>query len=635
MHSTPDSVSIVKVHEGATLADLQRVPHWVVFAQVPRPDGGKPRKLPFTPGTNREARVNDPSTWRPHAEAVADAERTGRHPGIALTPAMNITLVDIDGVAVHELVDAINSYTELSINHGLHVLAGGRPPDGFIVPAGVEVYPRAGNRFCLLTGDIVGGRDRIIDRSDVLARVFPARPEPARFSISWNEPTIDDHEVIRRTLCMAKGRQLHRDGDMSGHPSGSEADLALLCAYVSAGVTDPDRLDALYRGSALYPKRQSRWDDSQYRGRTLARALDGHVQPFEGWERVKTGAVPGKPQDAATVDPCPAERDAIAQLRAENATLKRQLAERDAAIAALSQLQAATMAALRAPDARPSEKIIGLIALFEGEAAHQRGIPDTDGWFDTPLERLAESGGCSADTAGKNLTRIASTGAIETRTATRRNPTTGEMGRHRQIRFPPRADGERAPTLPERILALSVSPIARPPEDKGWGGRRVCPDCGDVGTITTVACAGCGQVLSRTAQPPRATRRSATPNPQDAATVQHDARESTEAPFLHLAPTKVRGLTSPLPQDAATVQRSGFSPTPDEPTWLADAPDSAPSDHPDVWPTSDPIVTHLDGLSPPPRPGGILDHARTPRPRPSRAGAAPTGTVGDDCWTWG
>src|SRR5687768_2542753 len=58
--------------------ELKARPHWVVFEV--RPTGtGKLNKMPYVPGTTKEAKCNDPSTWRSFEEALADAERSGRN----------------------------------------------------------------------------------------------------------------------------------------------------------------------------------------------------------------------------------------------------------------------------------------------------------------------------------------------------------------------------------------------------------------------------------------------------------------------------------------------------------------------------------------------------------------------------
>jgi len=499
-----------------TIADLQALPQWVNFDQVPQPDGEKPRKEPYTPGTSSKARVNDPRTWRTYAEARADAERTGRLPGVAITPAMGLTLIDIDGRADHPLIAALSSYTERSLNGGLHIVVRGRPPVDFTTPAGVEVYPRHGNRFVIITGTLVDGRDTIEDRTELLATLFPAKVEPPRAVVAPAEWDTDDTAVIERTLRMAKGRRLHQDGARGDYASDSEADLGLLNCYVLAGATNETQLDRLFRASA-WGKERAKWDDRpDYRTRTLARALDGTVQPFKGWDqpaltsaqsratimtpgRTEQPTAPTGQDDPSDADPCTAERDTIAALRAEVATLR-------AENAALSRLQSATMALLRSRNLQAGEKIIGLVSLFEAEAATTRGTTDPEGWTDTPLERIAESAGCSAKVAGKHQATISTTGIIESRTIDRRDPDTGVITKRRQIRIPAPTSDTPTPSLPERILALSTATPERDPSKQRWGGKRPCPGCGNVGTVTTttVACKGCGAVLSAivTEQPP-------------------------------------------------------------------------------------------------------------------------------------
>ena len=580
-----------------SVTDLQALPNWVVFEQRPQSGGKKPRKCPFTPGTQRLAHVNDPATWRPYADAVAD----GRPAGIALTPDMNLTLIDVDGRIDHELIATLDSYAEESINGGTHILVRGRPPAGFVAPAGVEVYPRDGNRFLILTEKLIDGQDTIKDRTEILAELFPPAAQPSAPLLELN---ADDRTIIERVRCMAKGRQLFDAGDLSGYDDDhSRADQALLNCFRSCGVSDPSQFDRLFRESALM---RPKWDRKDYRERTIAKALDGTVVPFEGWApaviivtpgRSENGATAGNPQDAGTGDEGADVRDELATLRAEKATLLQQLAERDSQLAAtrrradkaeaelatLKLLQSATMTMLRSREMRPGEKVLGLVSLFEAEAAQRRGAIDAEGWSTVPMGRLADAGGCSADTASKHLSTIASTGVIEARTITKRDPDTGEIRKRRQIRIPTPSDSASASDLVGRITLLSTAVPERDPNDQGWGGKRVCPDCGDVGTITitTIACAGCGNVLSTS----KATQ---APASEDA------------PPYPHLAGTKNgRGYSVPLyPQDAGTGRderraRAGLD-------LLARAESSpAPWDDPPPESEHPPTLFPLDDLAPP------------------------------------
>lgn len=96
---------------------------------------------------------------------------------------------------------------------------------------------------------------------------------------------------------MAKGRQLFDDGDTSAYGDDqSDADLALLNYFVSTGATAPDQLDRLYCESAPYPN-QPKWEKRKdYRERSIARALNGTVVPWNGWAQ---GPAAVRPVDTA------------------------------------------------------------------------------------------------------------------------------------------------------------------------------------------------------------------------------------------------------------------------------------------------------------------------------------------------
>ena len=123
-----------------SFADLEALPIWIVFDQVPQPDGKKPKKIPYTPGTQRKARVNDLGTCRTYPEALADFERTGRLPGFRLPPGL--TLIDIDGRIDRTLIAEVDSLAEESVNGGTHIVCRGLPPDTFLAPPWRRGLPR-------------------------------------------------------------------------------------------------------------------------------------------------------------------------------------------------------------------------------------------------------------------------------------------------------------------------------------------------------------------------------------------------------------------------------------------------------------------------------------------------------------
>ncbi|MBA2518793.1 MAG: hypothetical protein H0V24_03935 [Chloroflexia bacterium] len=512
-----------------TPQELTTIPHWIVYELNPRPDGKKARKEPYTPGTTAKAKVNDSRTWRTYAEALADAERTGRLPALVITPTLNLTLTDIDGQRSHSLVDALDSYTERSTSGtGLHILTWGRPPAGFVAPPGIEVYPRHGNRGVIITGDLVGNRGTIHDRPAELAELYPARPATTPIAPEL-EP--EDELIIARVLRMEKGRQLHGAGDMSGYRSGSEADLGLLNTYVTAGATTPDQLDRLFRDSTLYPRRRERWDDNRYRERTLAKALDGSVRPWPGWstpplrtaQPPKNGVDTGNPHLAGFLadapDPTPCQLR-VAALERENVALRAQLAateERaraaEARAAMLAEVQSRTAAIIRNKQLG-QERVTAVVIAHHLANRETAGDTGDRGLHPIPLARIAEAAGISEDAASKHIGKLAEAGVLK-----------------KELRFIPeavdRATGEIKPAHRRQFIGPAsgnvidfVTAVAQldPEKPKNWGGRRTaCPDHPDAGTVKkwTIHCAECDRVLERGADPvkPAAENVALAPNP--------------------------------------------------------------------------------------------------------------------------
>jgi len=444
--------------ENLPLDDLAPFPHCVTWnLEWRKGKNGKPgnwTKVLKNPRTGFNARSNDSTTWSTAGEVLARFDRFG----YVVAEDDPFTFLDVDnGIDpktnelkpwAQDIVNAMPSaYWERSTTGtGLKGLVRGRVQRNRIVKVGdgqVELF--SSGKFTALTGNRLEGSSGAIgeSQSDLDALYAKLCPEPApRADSPLPELSVDDAIIVERVRRMEKGRRLYDDGDLSLYDNDhSRADLGLLNYLVIAGTTDPNQLDRIFRSSPL--GQRDKWDRDDYRKKTLGDALDGTVVPFEGWDHpsgqpkrltrlAKNGVVVGKPQDAGT------ENDDFAELQAENAMLRQQLAATrrradtaEAELATLRMLQSATMTMLRSREMRPGEKVLGLVSLFEAEAAQQRGATDPEGWSNVPLGRLADAGGCSPDTAGKHLTTIASTGIVETRTITERDPATGEVRKRR------------------------------------------------------------------------------------------------------------------------------------------------------------------------------------------------------------
>jgi hypothetical protein len=613
---------VLPINVAAIPADLRERPQWVGWRWEwveSRDKPGKWTKLPVNARTGQEASSTDPSSWSDFATALAYA-RVRDLPGIGDVFSADdpFTGVDLDNCRDPEtgaiepwaaaIVAGLDSYTELSPSGtGVHVIVRAtKPGPRCTKPVGavgkIEMYDAS--RYFTVTGHRLPSAPVTVEaRQEELTALYAKTFGVNGHTSTGAAPTsrssfLSDAELIEKCRAAKNGPAFERlflNGDTSDYAGDhSVADLAL-CSILSFWTQDVDQIDRLFRDSALY---RPKWDRDDYRSRTTSKALArGEVwQPSgpivsNGRER----AVPtptkaascgdGQPLSAST-DPCTDIAQALAEARViiaaqgtEIASLRAEAAENAnlrVECDQLRRLQSATMQTFRSRELHAAEKVVGLVSLFETEAAQGHGATDDDGWCDTPLDRIAESAGCSPKVAGKHLSAIATTGVIESRTILRRDPETGAIKKHRQARVPPTGPGDTRPSLTERIARLGLSAPARDPRHAGWGGRRICPDCGDVGTVTTttIACVGCGQVLSQTTTTQAAGSDPEPVRPADSPMDQDDPSGTTH-----------HGWTAPMGQvdlssttdcggkvSMGQLDPSGNRAPAQEPEWLADAP---------------------------------------------------------------
>jgi hypothetical protein len=148
-------------------------------------------------------------------------------------------------------------------------------------------------RFLTVTGRRLPGTpenvaERQAEVETMHAQVWPPQPadpeqkkraRAAAKEAATNLPQSDADllELAYRASNGAKIRALYNNGDTSGYPGQSEADLAL-CSYLAFYTgDDPERLDRLFRGSALM---RPKWDRNARTGETygagtIRLAIDG------------------------------------------------------------------------------------------------------------------------------------------------------------------------------------------------------------------------------------------------------------------------------------------------------------------------------------------------------------------------
>lgn len=268
---------------------LRQVPQWVCWRYELREDkksGHKWTKIPVNAQTGGNAMSNEPDTWSDFEKAWQryDANRaTLDGVGFVLTDEDMFAGIDLDHVVTNgqitdpkadQIKEQINSYWEISPSgQGLRCFViANLPPQGRKC-GNIECYEDG--RFLTMTGHIIG-KVRDVEEQQVEVEQFHAayfsakqptteRRDPVPLSLS-------DADLLNRARQSKNGDKIGAllDGNISGYPSKSEADLALcsLLAFWSGG--DATRLDGWFRSSHLCA---DKWDKRHYSdGRTYGEA---------------------------------------------------------------------------------------------------------------------------------------------------------------------------------------------------------------------------------------------------------------------------------------------------------------------------------------------------------------------------
>ena len=273
-------------------AVLKALPHWVCWRAVP--NGDRIEKIPVCASTSGNASSTDPRTWTTYARAAMAAyTQDGLGLGFVFQRGSGIVGIDLDkcrdadtGVLepwADEIVRALNSYTEISPSGtGVHIYVCGALPPGRRKKGPVEVYEHG--RFFTVTGQHLAGTLTTIEpRTDELAAfhahsLADATPErPA--DMLTRTASLGDVEIVEkcRTARNAGKFDALWRGNVSGYPSQSDADLALL-GILKFYTQEAGQLDRLFRQSGLM---REKWDqrrgEQTYGERTIAEAL-AHVR---------------------------------------------------------------------------------------------------------------------------------------------------------------------------------------------------------------------------------------------------------------------------------------------------------------------------------------------------------------------
>jgi hypothetical protein len=282
-------------------AELRERAQWALW-QYELVDG-RWTKVPYQAADpERKASTTKPATWASFAAAYNESDFMDGV-GFVFADTDPYTGVDLDGFDEderQEIVELLSSYTERSVNGGLHVIVKGRLPSGGRHPEKFGVFDRG--RYFVMTGDHVDGtpttiEERQAELDEFLDTYLPAS-EPASVSRPAEPVDLPDRELLERAFAARNGPAFQRlhDGDTTGYSSPSEADLAYCrtAAFWTGG--DPARIDAWLRSSGLC---RDKWERDDYRQRTIDAAIAATTDVYTPPAAASTAAT-HEPTDGET-----------------------------------------------------------------------------------------------------------------------------------------------------------------------------------------------------------------------------------------------------------------------------------------------------------------------------------------------
>lgn len=261
---------------------------------------GNPTKVPFA-ASGSETGTDDAhsSTWVTHDEAVAAAEKY-HAAGLGFKIPENYFFLDIDhrelsDPLVQTLLTRFDSYTERSVSGGgIHIYG---KCDFTKLPTYIDkkgkvrldsqFYQKNSkidlelyvggitNRFAAYTGNIIEDKPLRECTGAVLTTLDKnmRRKEKTKYSANRDGDRADFDIAcsLRKQKNGDKFKKLYDEGDFSDYGSQSEADAALCAIIAFRTGPDPDAIDAVFRGSALY---RDKWERDDYREATIAVGIE-------------------------------------------------------------------------------------------------------------------------------------------------------------------------------------------------------------------------------------------------------------------------------------------------------------------------------------------------------------------------
>lgn len=292
--------------------DLNGLRQWVSYKIEPDANGN-PTKVPYDPRTGQPASSTDPATWSPLSEVMNGHAYLYQGPGFMLSEDDGISIADLDnpfrrvvGGVVHQItqedpaaydaamrtwasyegvIKDFDSYTEWSPSKmGFHIWVRGKLPDDWGKRKGTfEIYGR--KRFMTVTGLHLPGTPKTINprqhQLEEFARVLGL--DKANVSNFESQPeTQSDFELwekLNKSATAGKFLALW-NGDISGYPSGSEADQAL-ANYICYFTDNKEQAARVFRASPHFANRVKLQDRPKLVEYAINKGFDMKAPPID------------------------------------------------------------------------------------------------------------------------------------------------------------------------------------------------------------------------------------------------------------------------------------------------------------------------------------------------------------------
>ncbi len=283
---------------------------------------GRKTKVPYNPRTIEKAKSNDTDTFEEYNYA-ADALLGGYVDGIGIRVCNGYSAIDIDHCisdgglsdAAQDICVTMKSYAEKSPSgSGIRIIFKTSDytydKEKYYIKNpnnGVEIYTDgATNRFVTITGNTVYNYP-ICENPAALEEVlekYMLRPQKRQSTVSEPQVTFDitEDEIITKALRNYNFSSLF-NGNMSAYNNDhSSADLAMCNMLAFWTGKDPDKMDSIFRKSALY---REKWEREDYRSSTINKAIQSCSETYSPyrpqtiWEKLD---VPSLQTESWTVD---------------------------------------------------------------------------------------------------------------------------------------------------------------------------------------------------------------------------------------------------------------------------------------------------------------------------------------------